>query len=390
MQMLFRYFLGYVVIKIGGNFPERFLNVCAANRIRLWDYDKKGKYIYAKILNKDYFKLKSFRRRCEVSIKIVSKHGLPKKTKPYKKRYGIVAGVAVYALVMAFLTSIIWNIEIRGNKNITNETILENCKSIGIAEGTFKGGINTEDARLKLIMHNGDISWASFIIEGSHLTVNISETLKAEKTDTTPSNLVAAIDGVVEKIEIKRGMPTIRVNQAVLKGELLATGVMQYTDGTTHFVNSSGKVIAKTKRSHTVTIGSVVAKKYYSDKKEVRRVLKFFGISVPLSYTPVVEPTDKKTEEIKVMCNSSYIPIYVVKTTFNPYKIKQVKLNKKEMLKKAESQLINHQKSEMSGCEILSYNDNIEVIDNGIKVTRNYECRENIAKEEKIKINTVN
>ena len=390
MQVFFRYFFGYVSIKIGGNFPERFLNVCAANRIKLWDYDKKGKFIYAKILNRDYLKLRPLRRRCEVSIKIVSKHGLPKKTKPYKKRYGIVAGVALYTLIMTFLTSIIWNIEIKGNKTISNETILKNCKSIGISEGVFKGGINTEDARLKLILNNGDISWASFIIEGSHLTVNISETLKAEKTDTSPSNLVATIDGVVERIEIKRGMPAVRVNQAVLKGELLATGAMRYTDGTTHFVNSSGKVIAKTKRSHTVIVNSVVAEKDYSGNKEIRRVLKFFGISIPLSYTPIAEPTDKTTEEIKLMCNSSYVPVYVVKTTFKPYKIKNVKLNKKEMLKRAQAELTKYQENEMADCEILSYNDVVDVTDKGIVVTRQYECRENIAKVEKIKINTVN
>lgn len=390
MQGLFRYILGYVCIRIDGTFPERFLNVCAANRIKLWDYDKKGKYIYAKVLNRDYFKLRELRRRCEVRIKIVSKYGFKIKTKPYKKRYGLIFGTVLYALIMVFLSNFIWNIEIKGNKNITNETILENCKSIGIYEGAFKGKIDTEDARLKLIMHNGDISWASFIIEGSHLTVNISETLKADKSDTSPSNLVATTDGVIERIEIKRGMPTVKVNQAVLKGELLATGAMQYTDGTTHFVNSSGKVIAKTKRRHTVKINCVVSQKVYSGKKEIRKLLKLFGISIPLNYTPVPKPTDKITEEIKIMCDTSYVPIYITKTTFMPYKNEKVKLNKKEMVARAEKELKQYEQNEMSQCEIISYEDDITKTEKELVVTRHYVCRENIAKIEKIKINTVN
>ena len=390
MPEIFKFIIGYLYVEIGGNYPERFLNVCAANRIRLWDYNKKGKKLYVKMFSSDYLKIRPIRRRCDVTLRIVSRHGLPKKVKPYKKRYGVLVGVALYFAVIVLLTNFIWNIEINGNKKIPKEVILDNCKSIGVFEGAVKSRINCEDARHKLILANNDISWASFIIEGSHVTVNITETLKVEKSDTSPSNLVAKCDGVIERIEIKRGMPTVRVNQAVQKGELLASGAMQYTDGTTHFVNSSGKVIAKTKIDHTVKIPQYIDKKNYTGVVEIRRQLRIFGIDFPLSFTPINYTADKKYIDIKVSCGTSYIPIYITETSFRQYGVSRVKLSRKEMLGYAKNQLKKYENSKLSQAEILDYTDDIVYNDNNINVTRHYTCRENIAEIKKIKISTVN
>lgn len=390
MPKLLRYILGYLYIEISGNFPERFLNVCAANRIKLWDYNKKGKAIYAKILSKDYLKIRPIRSRCDVHLRIVSRHGLPKKAKPYKRRYGMLLGIALYAFTLLFLTNFIWNIEINGTKSLTKETILKSCEEIGVYEGCYKKGISTENARHRLIMKNGDISWASFIIEGSHLTVNILETQRVEKTDKSPSNLVAMRDGFVEKVEVKRGMSVVKVNTAVVKGDILATGAMQYKDGTTHFVNSSGKVIAKTKRTKTVTVKKSKIEKIYTKKEETKRVLHCFGIDVPLSFKPVAYLADKNKEEIKIMNGTSYVPVYLEKTTFKQYINKPVLLSEEDMLKEAKKRLNSYQKKMLNECEIISFYDEIIKRNDDITIKRHYVCRENIAKVEKIKINTVN
>ncbi len=390
MLELLKYLKGYLYIEISGNYPERFFNVCAANRIKLWDYNKKGKKLYAKMYCRDYLNIRPIKRRCDVSLKIASRHGLPTKIKPYNKRYGMLVGFFVYSLLIFVLTNYIWSIEINGNKSLSKDEILRNCKSIGVYEGVYKKSINCEESRHRLILKNGDICWASFIIEGSHLTVNISETKKAEKTDTSLSNLIAIRDGIVEKIEIKRGMPTVKVNQAVLKGDILASGTMQYADGSTHFVNSSGKVIAKTKRTHTITIPMYIKQKKYTGVTETRYKLRFFGVDIPISFKPINCTADKKLTEIKLMCNSSYVPIYLTQTKFKEYKYEKVKLSNNEMLSMAKKQLKEYEKNELKEVTILSYNDDIEFKENQISVARQYVCRENIAKIEKIKINTVN
>lgn len=390
MPEIFKFLIGYLYVEIGGNYPERFLNVCAANRIRLWDYNKKGKKLYVKMFSRDYLNIMPIRRRCDVTLRIVSRHGLPKKVKPYKRRYGALVGVALYFVMIFILTNFIWSMEINGNKEISEDVILENCKSIGIYEGALKSAIDCEASRHKLILKNDDISWASFIIEGSHLTINITETLKVEKNDTSPSNLVATSDGVIERIEIKRGMPTVRVNQAVQKGELLASGIMQYTDGSTHFVNSSGKVFAKTKRVYEVTVPWQIEKKIYTGVVETRRKLRFFGMDFPLNFMPISYTADKNATEIKINCGTSYIPIYLTETKFKQYKLSKVKLSRKEMLEQAKVLLKEYENSQLSEVEILDYIDDVVYDNEGVSVTRRYNCRENIAKIKKIKISTVN
>ncbi len=57
---LFSYFRGYLVITVTGNFTERFLNVCTAQNILLWDITRISAEPYgAKFL---CVHLKSFRK----------------------------------------------------------------------------------------------------------------------------------------------------------------------------------------------------------------------------------------------------------------------------------------------------------------------------------------
>ena len=252
--LLLRYIFGFLRIRIDGEYPERFINLCKINGINLWNIIRIDDSIYANIEAKKFLHLRKFRKKSRVKIKIIKKTGAYFLIRPYLKRKGIAVGVIIFFLLNVFLSQFIWNIEINGNKTIDNNTIIDNCRSIGIYEGILSKNIDTNDARLKLIMENNDISWASFIIEGSHLTVNILETEKTEKSDKTPGNLIASNDGIIEYIEISKGKPLVKRDQVVVKGQILSTGAIEYSDGTTHFVKSTGKVYAKTEKTLDVNI----------------------------------------------------------------------------------------------------------------------------------------
>ena len=387
---IYRFFCGYVTIKIFGDFPERFINICAFNRIQLWNIRRKKDCIFAKVSVKDYFKIRSVKKNRSVHIKLINKKGVYFAIKPYFKRKGFFVGIIMFFLIIVFLSQFIWNIEVIGNKTIDRKDIIKSCEEIGIKEGVPAAAIDTNSARLKLLLNNEKLSWASFIIEGSHLSVNVLETKTVDQKDTSPNNLVAMKDGVVEKIMVSGGKSVVKKNQAVLKGDLLVSGAIEYSNGTTDFVHCEGEVFASTERIEIFETPLKITEIHQTERTVKRRVLTFFGLKIPLSHTPIEFDFSKEVTDANITNGSSYSPIYVSTVIYKEKTQKEVKLNvdeAKERLKKIAKKKEN---SKFKNVEILSYSDEFIHKNDRIIMKRKYNCIENIATSEKIKIINVN
>ena len=77
MNLLIRYCKGYVRVRLIGNMPERFLNLCAANQIFLWNLlSDEGSYLLSMSIQ-DFRRLKPLCRKSGCTLHIVEKHGMP-------------------------------------------------------------------------------------------------------------------------------------------------------------------------------------------------------------------------------------------------------------------------------------------------------------------------
>jgi len=388
--LLLRYLKGYIRVKIGGDFPERFINICAVNNIILWNIKRHGKLIYANISLSDAKKIRVLRRKSRVRIKIVSKRGLYFLVRPYLNRKGLSVGVLLFFIINIILSSFIWNVEVIGNKTIPKENIIEMCEKIGIGEGTFSRGIDTNEARLQLLMNNKELSWCSFIVEGSHLTVNISETDNPQITDNTPTNFIASSDGIVSKVKVSGGKAVVKKDQAVTKGELLATGVLEYKDGSTHFTKCAGEIIAETQKEITLEVPLEKEVSSITPNVVKRYVLYFFGIKIPLSYTPIDFEYEKSVSKKQYKKDNVYLPICFFEVGYNKVDRRIKSLSYTEALKEGEEMLKEEEAVQLKGAEIISYLDDVKYKNDRIIIKRSYKLRENIAISEKIQINTVN
>ena len=390
--LVYRFIIGYLRIKIYGEYPERFINSCAANNIKLWNYYKHGNEIFVNIKIKDYLKIRKIRKHTNVKLKIIKRYGLPIIIKPYIKRSGLFIGFLIFIMVNLILSKFIWNIEVVGNKNIPSNTIIKYCNSIGIKEGVLSSKIDTNEARLKLLIKNEDLSWASFIIEGSHLTVNVSETKTVDKNENLgASNAVAKCDAVITDIKVTKGRAQVRKNQAVLKGEILVSGTIEYTDGRTTFVKSNAKIIGETKHSLSIELPYKKTVKNKTSNKRSIKILDFFGLKIPLTLNPITYKNyTKKLSSKKIGNDNAYLPIYIHKANFTETKNKVINLNKKQAYLNAVNELKKVEKDKLKNKKIINFNESVIYNDSTIKLIRNYKCHENIVSYEKIKINTVN
>ena len=68
---------GYIRIRVSGTSCDRFFNLCAFHRIRLWDLLPSGEGYEVFLLKKDFFALRPILRKCHVRLRIVRRCGFP-------------------------------------------------------------------------------------------------------------------------------------------------------------------------------------------------------------------------------------------------------------------------------------------------------------------------
>jgi len=72
---LYRFVLGYVVLKIYGDFPERMLNLCAKNGIIVWNVKRAKDYIRFSVSISDFKRFRRIRPKSVVKIKYLKNAG---------------------------------------------------------------------------------------------------------------------------------------------------------------------------------------------------------------------------------------------------------------------------------------------------------------------------
>ena len=175
MVWLYRMIFGYVKVRFCGEFKERVLTACASGGIALWGTKTEKDGIECFMLARDFKYLRILTSFKGVRVRILKKTGIPFITCRYKKRAGILVGFVLFFTVLEFMSGYIWIIDVNGNYAVSEKEILSACYSIGIKEGIRKNSFYPKAEREKLLLKLDKIAWASLNIEGSRLTVNVSE-----------------------------------------------------------------------------------------------------------------------------------------------------------------------------------------------------------------------
>ena len=383
-----KYLSGFVEFSVSGDFPERFLNQLAANRVTFWDIRRQDKKLFLKILLKDYKKLHKIKGKNRITTRVVSRHGLPFTFRKYRLRVGFAAGFLLYFAILFYMQSFVWNINIVGNERISSDEIISVCRELGLKEGTPLRTVNSEALRTRLALKLPDIAWASVNIEGATATVNISESLPTEKSDKSPCNLVAARDGIIERLEVAEGTVVCKVGQTVKAGDLLVSGITDYKDGTSKFGRSSGKVYAKTERTLSYLATFVQSQKVYLGEPQNRRVLSFFGTDIPLYLGSLKGNFERNVTVRRCEWNGAYLPITLTEAAFYRVDSKAFLIDEAIARELALQKLSELEEQELMDAEILSKNVEFKVVEKGVEISATYTLIENISKRDLLLILT--
>ena len=222
---------GYVRVRIQGEQTERFLNLCRARRIKIYDLTRDADQCLNGCFQlQDFFRLLPVRRKTKVKIHILEKHGLPFFFYRSKKRKAFFLGILLCIGLLIFLSGHIWNIRIEGNRQCSTGEILEFLADQGITHGISRKKINCSEIAAAVREKYPEITWVSAKLEGTRLTLEVQEgifTGDDMSKEQTASSLAAEKDGTIVKMVTRAGVPLLHPGDTCKKGDILVSGVLE-------------------------------------------------------------------------------------------------------------------------------------------------------------------
>lgn len=390
LKILLNYILGYVNIKVEGFFIERFINICISKKILLWNIKrKKSKIMYANIGINDYKKLKPIAKKTKSKISIQNKKGLPFVVHKYRKRKIFVGLLAVIFIALFVMSKFIWNIEIKGNNQISKAEILEELNKQGLKIGAYKGKINSNSIINRVRLDRNDIAWMGIDLEGTNAIVEIKETSKAPEIidENEYCNIVSNKEGMITKINVQNGTAVVKEGDIVKQGDILVQGYLEGKYTGIRYVHAKADIEAKIWYSKKEKVFLKQQIQVPTGATEEKYTLNINNFKINFYKTlSKFENYDTINENKKLMIFSNfYLPIEITKKTNYEYVNEEKIYTEEELIQLTQEKIEEELKEEISQKEnIINKQTNVYPNEDYIEVEVIYEVLENIGNKDKI------
>ena len=237
-----KFFRGYVYVHLTGYATERFLNLCGSRNILIWNLKptEDGYYFYISV--DGYRSLKPILKKTKTKARILKKYGVPFQLFRYRKHKVFAAGIAVSAVLLFYCSGFVWNIEVKGNSYLSEETILTFLQNENAGFGVPKRNINCEELEEKLREFNVMQTKTEItkVLTARNLDVRFADIIDIgedaedaqEKIETLDTLFKAAVKAEVEK-RITGSTPktgTIGLGETITKEEFKKMSLAQQSE----------------------------------------------------------------------------------------------------------------------------------------------------------------
>jgi similar to stage IV sporulation protein len=190
--------------------------------------------------------------------------------------------VILIAFLLFFAERFVWDVRVTGNVTMTESEVIEELRACGFGVGSYIPSVHASALENRVLLASDRISWISVYLEGTVARVQVIEQAAAPPPiDTSrPANLVAAVDGQIELIELYRGNCVVKIGQAVRAGDLLVSGLYDSSLYGYRYTRAAGRILARTERTLRVEIPLSYTEKVYESEKCDEINLKFFDYSL--------------------------------------------------------------------------------------------------------------
>lgn len=349
------YAMGYICLDIKGVFPERFLNLCAKGNIICWDLQRKNDGICCKILKKDFENVKEIITKSQSELISFKEKGILTNIKRYRFKYGLFIGITAFFILIFVMSQFVWDIEVFGNKRISEENILRILKSENVKIGTYIKDIDINDLKESVILKSKEISFVNINIKGTKISVEVKERINKPTIvpKDEPCDIIALRDGYVLEIEGYEGQNLVKKGDSVVAGQTLISGIIESEDSIRK-VHSIGKIKARTYRRCENTIPKKYFERIPTGKVTNKYLFKIFGKRFRFYFNeraPYTEYDFKEEQKDLKIFKDFILPFSIIKKEFQEVYLLEKKNTMETALEIADEKIVQYEEEHLKNME---------------------------------------
>ena len=200
MKRLFNFLRGMATVVVSGPFPERFLNLCAQERIDFWAVAwLDGHTLRLTLRAQTLTRAEELARRAGCAFRVEGRQGLAVQLSRFRRRYGFLAGLSLSLCAVAVLSQFVLTIQVTGNERVSTAVIRNQLRQLGVRPGVYGPGLDRKQLAQQALLGLEDLAWMGLNLHGTRLEVIVRETIEPPEgiDETGYFDVVAEADGVV-------------------------------------------------------------------------------------------------------------------------------------------------------------------------------------------------
>lgn len=343
-----KWFRGYLLVRITGYSPERFINLCRNRNILIWNLCRVEQGYEFNMSVKGFRQIKEIAKKTGTRPLIVKRYGFPFKEKRMGKHRGFVLGIILFLAMIYGLSLFIWDMTLEGNYSYTEDVIFGYLEEINVKPGVMKSKLDCKVIEESIRKKYTDIGWVSAEITGTKLKLKIVETNMPLPfvQSTTPCNIIASHDGVIRSIVTRNGVPMVKKGDEVKKGDVLVSGIIEVIGDDQTVVKkeavvSDADIMLETNFSYKKALPVQYKKKVFNKRKIDVYTISIFDKQFYL-YNPLKKFHSSKKYDIITsernfsLTHSFVLPLSVAKKEYREYVEEDASYSKDELTKKSQ------------------------------------------------------
>lgn len=248
-----------VKISVKGVNQSRFLTEMAKSGVMVKKVKKSADNIMTFIIKiKDREKVFAITDKMCYNVTKISPVGVYGAFSSAVKNLGVILGITAFLLLSPLPNFFISDIVIEGNGSVYKQGIIDYLKDNGVEKYAPLLGKDFDELSNQMLIDRDEFSFVSIKKQGSLIIVTaILSEEEPNRLKGQTFDLYATIDGVIKEVKVYKGKALVKVGDAVKKGDLLVTGMVDING-----VTVSSNVYA------TVTLSTQKTLEFYSNNKD--------------------------------------------------------------------------------------------------------------------------
>ena len=274
---------GNLRLEAAGPFPERFLNICAANGVTFWGVEWLDEHtLRLSVARKDAARAEKLGARAICAVTVCSRTGLPFFLARFRRRYALLVGMALSLLAVCFCSRFILVIDVVGNERVTDERVISALRESGFGLGSYGPAVNEQELAHQVLDKVEELAFFSLRLHGVRAEAVVRERIEAPEVldESRSADIYAVRGGLVTEVLEFAGAARVAEGNMVAPGDLLISGTVEYPSGTdpnqilrTDQVRANGEIWARTWRTLSVSAPLTEWEKEYTGAQAVRHAL---------------------------------------------------------------------------------------------------------------------